>query len=112
MIASEAELVAIIRGWAGRKKSIALSTALYQDLFIVGDDAFELFMEITKRYGVSFTKLNFDAYFPSEPTALYYWVGSKLGFQDRKRGAVTVGHLLVVIERGEWFDPPKNPHPS
>jgi hypothetical protein len=101
---AEPELIAMIERIAGRRKSISHSTAIYQDLRIAGDDAFELLEMISARFGTSFQGFDWRAYFPDELEAgLFHW-GAILGIRDTKRRTLTVGHLLAVIERGAWFE--------
>jgi hypothetical protein len=99
------ELINFIRPFVGRKKQIGLTTRLYQDLRIMGDDADELFISIMERFGTSFAGINLSAYFPGEYAAGYLYLASLFGMPDRKRRSLTVQHLLAVINRGEWFDP-------
>lgn len=106
------DLMNVIRPFAGRKKQIGLSTRLYQDLHIMGDDAEELFVSIMKRFGTSFEGINFGVYFPGEPTAGFWYLASLMGIPDRKHRSLTVRHLLAVINRGQWFDPPNSENTS
>jgi len=101
----EPELVAMIRQISGGRTPIGLSTAIYHDLQIAGDDAFDLIARIRDRYGVSFSAMDFQRYFPPEGEALFCYLASKFGYRDKRRPRLTVEHLLSVIERGSWFDP-------
>jgi hypothetical protein len=104
--AIEHQLAGMIQRIAVTRKPISRTTAIYHDLHISGDDADELLTDIWKRFDLSSEKkMNFAAYFPNETESLgHYWI-SKLGFSRRKFRRLTVGHLIAVIERGEWFDP-------
>ena len=99
------ELLAMIQRVSGRKKPIPRSAALYQDLQIAGDDAYELFEMVAARFGTSFAGFDCQTYFPNESEALPLYLASRLGFRDRKIPPLTVEHLLAVVERGTWFDP-------
>ena len=101
----EAELIGIVQSATTVRRAITSADALYQDLWIMGDDAFELLERVSKRFGVSFAKLDFSSYFPDEAGALFNHLKAKLGWPDRKRRRLTVGHLASVVKRQEWFDP-------
>ena len=98
------ELIPMVQRIMCSRDPVPLSTALYQDLGIGGDDAFELLEEIAARFGTSFKGLDWPVYFPNESEAMWRHWAKKLGFrQNFKR--ITVGHLVAVVERGEWFEP-------
>jgi hypothetical protein len=104
----EGELIGLIGKWDGGRHPITSQSALYQDLHIVGDDLYELFVEITKRYGTSFEGFRFDIYVPDESTALWYYCAMRLGFCRNSFPRFTVAHLAAVIHRGLWFEPTLN----
>jgi hypothetical protein len=79
-------------------------TRLYHDLSIAGEDAGELLDAIHKRFGTRFWGFDFEVYFPDESEA---GPGNlRLAVWDRPRRRFTFGHLVSVVERGRWFDPP------
>jgi hypothetical protein len=103
---AEAALVEMIKRIGCVRSEITHDTAIYHDLQIAGDDAYELLVELWQRFRLSpEKKINFSKFFPNEPDALWFYWRAKLGFPDKKRPRITVGHLLTVIERGEWFEP-------
>jgi len=102
---SEAELFELLRRTSAERKPIDGSTAIYHDLQITGDDAHDLLERLSKRYSISFKNFDFHRYFPYETEAVYFWLKAKVGLRDNVRPALTVEHLLAVIERGEWFPP-------
>jgi hypothetical protein len=100
----ERDLIPMIQRMKCSRDPIPLSTAIYQDMGLGGDDAGELLDEIHARFGTSFSSLNFPDYFPNESEVMWCHWAKKLGFrQNFKR--LTVAHLVAVIERGEWFEP-------
>jgi hypothetical protein len=99
-------LSTVIGPYVGRQKQLGLSTRRYHDLHIGGDDAEELFAEIVKQFGTSLAGINFRVIFPGEHEMGIRSLLLHLGIPDRKHRPLTVGHLLAVINRGEWFGPP------
>src|SRR3978361_649151 len=91
------ELINVILPFVGRKKQIGLTTRLYQDLRIMGDDADELFISIMERFGTSFAGINLSAYFPEEYAAGYLYLASLFGMPDRKHASFTGQHLPDVV---------------
>jgi hypothetical protein len=106
LVGNEGRLVEIVKRIGGSKTQIQLSTLVYHDLRIDGDDAAELLADISNSFAVSFKGMDFHAYFPDETEAIWWHWGSKLGIVSLRRfRPCTIGHLLNVIDRGEWFDP-------
>jgi len=101
----EADIAERVRKFAGTKKTISTTVRIYHDLHIAGDDAFELLEEISMSYGTSFQGFLFSCYFPDETEAVWYYLKSRLGLQDRTRRSFTLGHLIAVVAEGVWFDP-------
>jgi len=101
----EKELIGLVRKRTTSRHPITLQSAFYQDLFLVGDDLYELIVEIVKRHGTSFEGFCFDSYVPNEATALWYWCALRLGFCRNRFPPLTIGHMTAVIERGKWFEP-------
>ena len=99
--ALERDVTALIQERSVVRDPITPQMALYHDLRLYGDDAYEILSELSKRYGVSFTGFSFSAYFPSEGllTALLRFRSP----ENWKR--LTVGHLVAVVERRQWFEP-------
>jgi hypothetical protein len=94
----------------GHRQPIPRSAAIYQDLKSTGDDAYELFEMISARFGISFQGFDWPAYFPNDTELgpLSFWAtyrAAKFDPIDTTRPAITIGHLLTVIERGAWFEP-------
>ncbi len=104
LVTIPAELEVILRQSLGKRTKLDLTTRLHHDLRIDGDDAFELLQKIAARYGTKFDAMAFADFFPDETEALSYRLTSLLGWKSDKR-SFTIGHLIDVIERGQWFDP-------
>lgn len=98
----EEAVIEILRGIIGRDKKIDRSTLIYDDLRISGDDAIELIERIHREFGTSFKSFRFPDYFPYESESLLY--GVFLLFAQSRKKPLTVGHLLDVVDRGEWFE--------
>lgn len=100
----EAGVLAIIRSFVGRHARIDLSTELYHDLHIHGDDAGEMLDEVYDKFKPSFEGFKFNAFFPNETEALPRFA-KWLGFRDRTVGSFTVAHLIAIVRQGRWTDP-------
>jgi hypothetical protein len=99
-------LLTIIENISGhQRKGIVNSTRLYHDLFIAGDDATELIDKIHDVFGTAFEKFVFDRFFPDEETAMYYMWSARLGYKGKRWVELTFGHLVSVVENGQWFEP-------
>jgi uncharacterized protein DUF1493 len=103
---AEPELIVMVRRMTDIRKPILRSTAIYHDLRIAGDDAYELFEMVATRFGTSFEGFDWPKYFPNETQIGPLWrLAEKLGHDETKWRRLTVGHLLAVIQRGVWFEP-------
>lgn len=103
------ELNLLLRDFVWKKQAVE-NARILQDLDIDGDDAEEFLTAVHKRFGTRFDGFNFSTYFSnSEIGSVEGWL-RRLGFQDPRK-PLTVGHLLDVIMRGAWFDPPDQPAP-
>lgn len=78
---------------------------ILQDLGIGGDDAGEFLDAVHQTFGTRFDGFVFSAYFPDDGEAAGEEWFRRLGFRDSRK-TLTVGHLLDVIQRGVWFEPP------
>jgi hypothetical protein len=104
--AAEPELVAMVQRMKCNHKQVPRSAAIYHDLRIAGDDAWELFEMIADRFGTSFTGFDWPTYFPNETQmGPIWWLAERLGHHETKWHRLTIGHMLAVIERGAWFEP-------
>jgi len=97
-------VVALIREIVGKREIVDTSTRLFHDLRISGDDAFDLLTEIHRKFGTSFKALDFHAYFPAEGDDFGWRLWKLFGYTDNQK-ALTLGHLLKVIEAGHWYEP-------
>lgn len=92
----------------GERVDVSKDTAIYHDLWLAGDDAGDLLDEIRSRFGADFRELWFPTYFPSECWEAFSEHLLKLiglpKMAPWKR--LTVGHLIDVVQRGVWFEPP------
>ncbi len=103
--AIERELIQLVGRWARCHDAIIPQSALYQDLYIVGDDLEEFVVEIIKRYGTSFDGICLRAWAPDELTAAFYWCAMRLDFCKDSFPRLTIEHLAMVVQRGKWFEP-------
>jgi hypothetical protein len=104
MTIAEPELIALVHRKMANPKPVPVTAAIWHDLYIGGDDAYELLDEVAKRFGTSFVGFDFPAYFPNETEALSAFWRARFGF-PRKFKRLTIDHLIAVIRRGEWFEP-------
>ncbi|TNE57340.1 MAG: DUF1493 family protein [Alphaproteobacteria bacterium] len=85
------------------------STRIEQDLHLRGDDLWRVLERITAEYGTDFSALEWKKFFHGEYWRLrdMFWAIQNrwFGIATTDRPEVTVGHLIDVIERGQWFDP-------
>ena len=101
----ERELIGLVRKWTRHRHPIATQSALYHDLYVVGDDLEEYLAEIAKRHGTSFEDFRFDTYVPNELTAAFYYCALRLGFLKDSFPRLTIEHLAAVVQLGKWFEP-------
>ena|SRR6185437_419132 len=97
----ETEIIALLAQWSAIREPITPRSAIYHDLRLYGDDAYELLTEVSKRYSVSFSGFVFSAYFPGEGFLGNFWAWRA----KNKWKRLTVGHLAAVAECGSWFEP-------
>jgi hypothetical protein len=97
----EVTVLAIVEHIAARPA--AMSSAIYQDLGIAGDKAWELLTDVAKKFITSFEGFEFELYFPEEAEAR---------LPDNMRRRLTVGHLVEVARAGKWFEPKKLQAPN
>ena len=96
-------LVTHLRKFVGKAK-IDDHTRVYHDLKIAGDDAIELIGDLRTDFQVDFDGMKFSDYFPGETDAFPEHLGRLLRLKS-KRKPLTVGHLLLVVEKGRWQEP-------
>lgn len=86
----------------GRNRVINASDRLLQDLGLDGDDAAELFAELSHRFGTNFQALqaHWERHFRAEPTLLDFVPGRSRG---RQLEPITVAQVLRAVDRGEWL---------
>ncbi len=94
----------MVRKYGSRDAPDSDSVELYNDLQIGGDDAYELLTQISEAYRTSFANFNFHDYFPYETEALWFYLKSLLGL-NYKRKSFSFGHLVAVVNCGQWFEP-------
>jgi len=94
------EIVASIAG----VRHVTPGQRLYHDLGLSGDDANEIFDAVSGQFGVRFSGLRFQDYFPDESEGFTDRLERMIGVA-KPRKAITVGHLAAVAARGEWFEP-------
>jgi acyl carrier protein len=86
------ELLSFVRDQSGAQ-DVALSrqTLIEDDLGVTGEDAYELIVDIGKKYQVDLSDFDFRKYFNDEPNIFS---------MDRKVAPFTVGHLEKAILAG------------
>lgn len=103
------ELAPVLLKIGGKKMPVSEATLIFHDLTIGGDDAAELIEEVHARYGTRFEGFKYETYFPNEVEDFWEYVGSLFGFKRTERKHFWVGHLIDVIQKGAWFEPPAPP---
>jgi hypothetical protein len=107
--AIEEQVITLIRPFAGKSKKITPSARLFHDLGIGGDDASDLLESVAKHFGTSFADMDFGAFFSNEgESSIYYWF-MRIGLFRSQIRSMTVAHLVAVVSRGSWFEPPTKP---
>lgn len=97
------DLIAIIRELFRFKEPLSEKTRLWHDLRLSGDDAYELLVDVRKKYGTSFESMDFGRYFPDETEGMFHSWAERFGMKSRF-DPVTLGHLLAVVRAGRWYD--------
>lgn len=106
------ELEPLLSRLADRAVSASEGTSIYGDLSIGGDDAAELIEGIHARFGTRFDGFKYEVFFPNETEALGAHFARLLGFKNKKGKPLLVGHLVDVIQKGAWFEPPDSSPPA
>ena len=101
----EKEVYDLVESIGGRVKNGSLSSRLYHDFSLSGDDAWEFLEAFASKYNVEMKKFNFETFFVTEGDAMWLWMIEIFGWRDKKVVPVTVSHLVSVAEKGSWFDP-------
>lgn len=107
---SRAEIAEFIASFVGiPSEGLSISTTLFGDLGIDGDDAHELLAAFGKRFNVDLSALDLTKHFGSEgtwPWALFYWVvlWSRSGTPEQKArlSPITIADLVRAVESGKW----------
>jgi hypothetical protein len=94
------------------------SSALWQDLTIIGDDSDDFVIALTKEFGdwVRYWPwdefLSFDEGIPILAPWRTLWSSLRLPWietafpnQEPKLRRLELGHIAAVIDKGEWFEP-------
>src|SRR5579883_3485180 len=89
---------------------ISEDARLLHDLNMGSDDADEFLGKIEKTFGTRFDSFDHGAYFPNEELGSGEGWLRRMGFESSHK-PLRVGHLVDVIMRGAWFDPPDQPAP-
>ena len=101
MESPEAVIFKLVRERSVYRGEITREHALYHDLRVYGDDAYEIIADLHSKFGTTFEGFGFTTYFPTE--GLF---GDFFAWRLRdKRPQLTIGHLIAVVERGHWFEP-------
>jgi hypothetical protein len=86
-------------------KPVTMSSAIYQDLGIGGDKAWELLTDVAKQFVTSFEGFEFDSYFPEETEILLRHVSKIAVLPEKQRRRLTIEHLVDVARWGKWLEP-------
>lgn len=78
---------------------------LFHDLGMGGDDAVDFLKEIISNFGTSFCEFDFESYFPNEYGGFWFFHLRRFKWVARQKRALTLGHLIKVVETGKWFEP-------
>lgn len=88
---------------------LSVSTTLFGDLGVDGDDAHDLLAAFGKRFNVDLSALDVTRHFGPEstwPWALFYWVvlWSRPGTPEQKArlSPITIADLVRAAESGKW----------
>lgn len=89
------DVIALVEAKIGRQKAqIARETCLEKDLGLTGDDAVELLLEYSQKFGVDISKLDIRKYFtPEGDTILPGIIRFITGKKNPKDRELTVGDL-------------------
>lgn len=99
------QLEHLIGEFLGDKGPLPESIAVNHDLRLEGDDSDDFLTEIHKRYGTRFDGMVWNKYFQPDSEAQFDFLPRMFGIKPKTK-PLTVGHLLDVIEKGTWFEPP------
>ncbi len=101
------EVLHDIMAYFGRNSEYVVNeqTEINNELMLVGDDVDTFLSHLERKYNVDFNALNFDKFFLPE-LLFKYWYYKWFKPRSLVRIPVTVGHIVRVIEKGRWFDPP------
>ena len=67
------ELSGMLRKYVGKRVNFDENTRLYHDLGLYGDDAWELFYEISKKFNAWEPKFDIGEYFPGEGESPFWF---------------------------------------
>ncbi|KXX70382.1 DUF1493 family protein [Flammeovirga sp. SJP92] len=81
-------------------------TVFIDDLGIDGLDAYIFMSELSKRYSINLTSFDPDDYFEQESDLFNILLLWNKCFNKKPKKQFSFQHIIRVIEKGEWFDPP------
>jgi hypothetical protein len=99
------QLERLIAELIGDRGPLPESIAINHDLRLEGDDSDDFLTEIQNRYGTRFDGMVWNQYSQPDSEAQFDFLPRMFGIKPKTK-RLTVGHLLDVIERGAWFEPP------
>ena len=100
------ELEVLLSRIIAGKVSVSEQTSINHDLHIGGDDAADLIEGVHAKFGTRFDGFKYETFFPNETEVFGEHVARLFGFKNKKRKQLSVGHLVDVIQKGAWIDPP------
>lgn len=108
------KLTDILKTFVRKGRSIAETTKVNADLYLSGDDAWELIEALDKQFGVDLRGFEFVRFFFTDEETFAPYFGSSALLEGKE--PLPVSHLLAVIERKRWFNPgetpPEDPEPE
>lgn len=83
-------------------------TILFGQLQLIGMDADNFMDGFSKEFDVDVRSLKFEDYFIEiSSVPFYYWYLYYFQPEKLKRKEFNISHLVDVVKKGEWFDPPQ-----
>lgn len=94
-------------------QKLTLSSTLFQDLGIDGDDAIDLLRAFSEEFRVDLSELDPKQHFGPEgfgPSAIFLWLFSILGIERSELTPISLSDLAEAAEAGRWIKSmPKEP---
>ena len=100
------KIIELISYHGGTKRERIYDDAkLEKDLGVTGDDLWELLEDMDKEFEIDWKETDFSYFFYPECAGFIWSAMNKERVKSIKAHPVTVNHLVLVAQRGEWFTP-------